>query len=666
MRIPLPRRPLLILVACLLNWMPARAQREYFNWYFGNSAGTTFTTSPAQGLADGKRSFPYGAACISDSAGRFVLASDGFTIWNRQWQVVAQPFGTQALASFVSRQVVMVRQPGPGRRYLVLRSSAYEHTLLGPHAGIYTILPYAIVDLNANGGLGGVVQRDSLALPATSTAQFPYQYLYSNWVPIRHANGRDLWLVGLDIDGHYVSSLLSAGGLAPPVLSQPLPLRLLYLGDGLMRASPDGRTLASVAYTFTAPRSALATLEISHFNAATGEVTGTYNLPQPFRGRVYSPSNNNYQLFFTHVGGLALSPDGSRLYADTVGASGIFQYNLLAGTPAAIAASRATVLPEGAASTTLVGDLQLGPDGNVYIMQSAGQLLGRIEQANAPAPFCRLANGPRLPVGSVSVGAFVGSSTFPSTLPDLGLPPVQITSSGTIQGPTACAGDAVPFSSSLSPFLPAAIFAWDFGDPASGALNLSSGQAPTHRYTQPGTYVVTLQVSAAGSSFATQLRVVVRPLPTLSPSAGTEICAGGVLVLSPGPQPAGTTYRWQDGSTAPTFTASQPGPYAVTVTGPNGCPARATWQLTTTECNFQLPNVITPNGDQANDTFVLPGLDLNAWTLTIYNRWGREVYRREGYDNSWAAEYQPAGTYYYLLLNQQTGQRLRGWVEVVK
>jgi PKD repeat protein len=45
----------------------------------------------------------------------------------------------------------------------------------------------------------------------------------------------------------------------------------------------------------------------------------------------------------------------------------------------------------------------------------------------------------------------------------------------------------------------ALFYSWNFGDPASGTANTSSVKNPTHTYTQPGSYTVTL-ISASGSS----------------------------------------------------------------------------------------------------------------------------------------------------------------------
>lgn len=86
-------------------------------------------------------------------------------------------------------------------------------------------------------------------------------------------------------------------------------------------------------------------------------------------------------------------------------------------------------------------------------------------------------------------------------------------------------------------------------------------------------------------------------------------------------------------------------------------------KLLATDCP-NLPNIITPNGDDSNQYFMLRGLNAPDWTLHMYNRWGRKIYSQQQYDNTWAATGQPDGIYYYLLTNTKTGQKIKGWVEV--
>lgn len=80
-----------------------------------------------------------------------------------------------------------------------------------------------------------------------------------------------------------------------------------------------------------------------------------------------------------------------------------------------------------------------------------------------------------------------------------------------------------------------------------------------------------------------------------------------------------------------------------------------------------IPNVMTPNGDGLNDAFRIKNLGLFPDNqLTIYNRWGREIYHRQGYDNDWNAERLPTGLYYYQLTVARLGQVYHGWVDVLR
>ncbi|RYY08874.1 MAG: hypothetical protein EOO36_23135, partial [Cytophagaceae bacterium] len=148
--------------------------------------------------------------------------------------------------------------------------------------------------------------------------------------------------------------------------------------------------------------------------------------------------------------------------------------------------------------------------------------------------------------------------------------------------------------------------------------------------------------------------------------ADTLLCAGTTLRLRAMPQPAGTTYRWQDGSADSVLTVQQPGRYALEIRTPAGCTARDSVLIAARNCASDIPNIIIPASSSRNRTLVLGPLAPADWAITIYNRWGREIYRREHYDNSWAATGQAAGIYYYVVQNLATSYRIKGWVEVVK
>ncbi|WP_345222466.1 gliding motility-associated C-terminal domain-containing protein [Hymenobacter koreensis] len=77
-----------------------------------------------------------------------------------------------------------------------------------------------------------------------------------------------------------------------------------------------------------------------------------------------------------------------------------------------------------------------------------------------------------------------------------------------------------------------------------------------------------------------------------------------------------------------------------------------------------IPNVITPNGDGKNETLVLQSLPDNN-QVQIFNRWGRLVREYKNYQNDWDAKDQPDGIYYFMV-TAQNGQRLKGWVEIIR
>jgi gliding motility-associated-like protein len=76
------------------------------------------------------------------------------------------------------------------------------------------------------------------------------------------------------------------------------------------------------------------------------------------------------------------------------------------------------------------------------------------------------------------------------------------------------------------------------------------------------------------------------------------------------------------------------------------------------------PNIITPNGDNQNDYFIVSAAQAGG-KLEIFNRWGRKVEEFGAYQNTWKADGQAAGVYYYYLTDR-TGNKTKGWIEVIK
>jgi len=166
-------------------------------------------------------------------------------------------------------------------------------------------------------------------------------------------------------------------------------------------------------------------------------------------------------------------------------------------------------------------------------------------------------------------------------------------------------------------------------------------------YTTAGTFIDTLVAANGCDSIRTlKLSVDTPPLPDLGPNK--ELCTGDTLVLYPGKYAA---YLWQDNSTNDRFIVKQQGFYSVTVTNACGS-ATDNVSFTGVDCVILFPNAFTPNGDGRNDFFkILNAFNLKEYSLTIFNRWGQEVFSttdlRKGWNGELKGRPQDPGTFVY-------------------
>ena len=81
----------------------------------------------------------------------------------------------------------------------------------------------------------------------------------------------------------------------------------------------------------------------------------------------------------------------------------------------------------------------------------------------------------------------------------------------------------------------------------------------------------------------------------------------------------------------------------------------------------------SPNNDGVNDVWVISGIDVSPNKVTIYDRWGNEVWDGENYNNTsvvWSGknknnEELTAGTYFYMI-KVKDQKAVKGWVEITK
>ncbi|MEN9571284.1 MAG: hypothetical protein RL172_2515 [Bacteroidota bacterium] len=156
------------------------------------------------------------------------------------------------------------------------------------------------------------------------------------------------------------------------------------------------------------------------------------------------------------------------------------------------------------------------------------------------------------------------------------------------------------------------------------ALNLAAGN-----------YTVTI-TDAAGCTVKKQIEVYLLPKPTVKAIKIADADCNAVDFGKAKAEVTGGTapfyYNWntQIQQTQPEIQQLLAGTYTVTVTDSNGC--KANDQVTIQKsgiCNaVYFPTAFTPNGDGTNDYFGPQGniLDISAYRLMIYNRYGQKVF----------------------------------------
>ncbi len=630
---------LLLVIGCShAGW----AQYEFNAWRFGTQLGLQFpasaaATPPIVAVTNPTFYALEASASVADSAGNLLCYTNGEKVWNRRNQLM--PNGQLSGGCHSAAQgALLLPRPEHRGQYFLLTVDCRENQLAGG-------LRYSVVDMAQDAGDGAVLAPNSVPVPLPPGTLLLTEALTA----VRHRNGTDYWVI---VHGwrtnEYLSYPVLPTGLGTPVRSpvgsvHGAGLIARYSIDeayGSLRASPDGHYLGATIPDQNA-------VEIFDFDNRNGQVSAARQvaLAQPATTRPY---------------GLEFSADNHFLYltdASIAGAvantGGLYQVDM-----------RQPGLSATRVATGEFGTPLRGPDDRIY-MPADGRFfssnsLAVVELPNVAGAGCRFQPaGVTFTLGRVLLGL--------PNFPNRNRQQLRIASPLVV-----CAGEVAAFTATAVALdLPtgggAGGFVWAFGDSATGAANQATGPSVQHRFQRAGTYGVVVTVATANGPLEQRLNIRVnnRPGLRLMPR-DTLACDEPGVLLQASAQPAGTAFRWQDGSTGPTLRAQRPGRYTLEVRNAAGCMARDSVFISTRTCPVTIPTIITPNGDRQNQAFILKGLNAPDWSLRLYNRWGREVYAQDKYDNAWAAQGQPDGVYYYLLSNSTTGQRLKGWVEVLR
>ena len=538
-----------------LSLATATAQNQGNIWYFGNNAGLDFNGGSPVPLLNSAMATNEGCASIANSLGQLLFYTDGTYIWDRTHNMMPATLGgilTLGGDASSTQSAIIIPKPGSTTIYYVFTVDAQAGLYSGGSGG----LNMNIVDMTLNGGLGDLTTINQNILTPTC----------EKVTATRMCNGHDFWVVTHQWNSNSMYAYpLTAAGLGVPVISsvgvvhQDVGSLQNAESIGYMKFSPNGSKLAVAAWEN------LNTVQIFDFNNSTGVISNPItdtNYPN------VSGSDGPY--------GVSFSPDGTKLYVGGFGsvptASTILQYNMSAGSPAAILASRTVIYSE---YNYGVGAFQIGPDGKIYITKSDGYSFfgtDSLDVINNP-------NAAGLACGFVFDALYLGNSginTGTFGLPDIVesflIPPV----SATITYPGCSGSNSYTFTDSLSGVI---TYHWNFGDPSSGTADTSSQQNPTHTFSSQGNFTVTLIISnPCGSDTFTHVMVSNNTPVTINAGPDVTLCPGDSVLLTASGAPNGSTYLWTPsaglGCTTCAATHASPAAtttYIVTATAPSGC-----------------------------------------------------------------------------------------------
>ncbi len=223
------------------------------------------------------------------------------------------------------------------------------------------------------------------------------------------------------------------------------------------------------------------------------------------------------------------------------------------------------------------------------------------------------------------------------------------------------------------------------------SLNISSVSAGTatlsYQLAGTGTAAVNVTVKDNGGTanggtdtFSQTFTIRANELPValINADKGLQISKGETVTLTAS---GGGTYSWNTspnvGGTSSSavikFRPNQTTTYQVTASNASGCSSTASITINVTDdySILQPANILTPNADGKNDTWVVKNLDLYPNnTVSIFDKGGRLLNKVSHYNNDWDGTYNGAplaeGTYYYVIDFGPGKGLIKGFITILR
>jgi PKD-like domain len=370
--------------ACFLTVVAVRAWGQAnTNWVFGQRAWLQFQSSGPVAVSGAVMATQEGSATLSNPTGQLLLYTDGTKAWNATHNVVAGGSSLGGGGSSTQSAIIVPRPAGPAvkacTQYYIFAVSEMNQN------GVPQTLSHAEYDV----GSGTIVAGPTVLKSNVSEklAAIPNSSNNAYWVVVKGFADPTT-----SVNGEYYVYRVSSGGVTlAHTIVVGTPHSVPWVASaGQMQFSPDGTRLAVAVNTKF--------VEILGFNRATGMIGPVV--------KTISATGTNSPFVKSSVYGLEWSPNSQYLYVTTLQApSAIFQYDIQQNLWTPLKTSTNTGGYE-------FGQLQLGPDGKVYVAREFQTSLAVIDNPNLPG-MLSLNNGN---LSFVSLGSGTSRLGLPTTI----------------------------------------------------------------------------------------------------------------------------------------------------------------------------------------------------------------------------------------------------------
>jgi hypothetical protein len=327
-----------ILFLLSLSVVYSYAQKQDRIWCFGFNSGIDFndTINPVPFSSVLPQNAMGSYASIADNNGNLLFYTAGIRwdtlgarVYNRNFQVMQNGDSIRGQPNR-AQPLIIIPFPGDNNKYYLFSFSYISYQ---------TALHYSIIDMQQDGGLGAVIQKNNFLFRDT---------LCEKMNAVRHGNGSDWWLLLRRYwDNTFYKYLITNNGILGPYFQSIGTYPGTFYGE--MDFSKSGNKLVVV--------STEACIDLMDFDRCTGMLNNYVDIGE------HGAWNSSSSYF-----GCAFSPDETKLYVTTATNSNdvkrIFQYDL---TSANIVASKYMIQSYADTLNFFLGEMQLAPDGKIYV-----------------------------------------------------------------------------------------------------------------------------------------------------------------------------------------------------------------------------------------------------------------------------------------------------------